>query len=261
MVPENLSSNMNNVATTTELNLLCYRWGTAYGVEYVNKLYSMVSRHLPIPHVFHCMTDTAEGLASGIVPHILPSDHFGGNWNKLMTFQENFLGLQGKFIVCMDIDIIIVGDISFLADKQENDFMIVKNWAKGVRGNSSIYRLRVGSHTHVWKDFVADPEAVVDRFHGKTRNGGDQRWMNHSIKDYAFFPEERVVSYKRHCSAKSLELKLPLIGNISTGFTGEAKIPEKASVVLFNGSPLPTDVSDSNYGRWKKAPFVNQHWR
>lgn len=253
--------NTSDTPTAPELHLLCYRWGTRYGVDYVNKLHSMVSRHLSLPHVFHCMTDTAEGLSSGIVPHLLPPDHCGGNWNKLMTFQEDFLGLQGKFVVCMDIDIIVVGDLSFLADKPENDFMIVKNWAKGVRGNSSIYRLRVGSHPHVWNDFVADPEAVVDRFHGKTRNGGDQRWMDHAVKHYEFFPEERVVSYKRHCSAKSPEIQLPLIGSVSTGFLGEARIPENASVVLFHGTPLPTDVADSHFGRWKKASFVNEHWR
>ncbi len=158
----------------SHLNLVCYRWGTLYGVEYVNNLRAMVARNLSIPHTFHCMTDDPAGLRDDIVAHRLPDEHYNGNWNKLMTFQENFLGLQCELLVSLDLDIVIVDNIDFLADSPMDNFKICgRNWVRdsvrkgGVRGNSSVYRLRVGSHTHVWERFLDNPERVKANYHGK----------------------------------------------------------------------------------------------
>jgi hypothetical protein len=207
------------------------------------------------------MTDDFEGLSPGIVPHLLPSDHFGGNWNKLMTFQDDFLGLAGESLLCMDVDLVIVRNIDFVVDQPDVDFMIVKNWATGVRGNSSVYRIRVGSKTNVWNDFIKDSRTNIELYHGKNKTFGDQQWMNHSIKEYRFFPPEKIVSYKRHCRAKSLEINLPFIGKQTTGWLGIAHPPKDAAIVLFHGDPLPPAVCDTRSGRWKHSPFVREHWR
>ena len=37
--------------------VLCMKWGTKYGPEYVNRLYSMVRRHLNGDFRFICLTD------------------------------------------------------------------------------------------------------------------------------------------------------------------------------------------------------------
>jgi len=204
------------------LHIVCYRWGTKYGVEYANKLHSMVRRHLRRPHRFHCVTDDPAGLSPGIIPHRLPENHFGGNWNKLMTFQADFLGLNGGAVVCLDLDIVIVGNIDFIADHPERDFVIIRNWAKGTRGNSSVFRIKVGSHAHVWETFVRDPESAIDRFHGKTRLGGDQRWLNHAIEHFEYFGDGKIVSFKKHCDSKSLALSLPFGLHLSTAAFGQA---------------------------------------
>ena len=38
-------------------NIICMKWGTKYGPEYVNRLASMVRRNTTIPCRFVCMTD------------------------------------------------------------------------------------------------------------------------------------------------------------------------------------------------------------
>ena len=243
------------------LHILCYRWGTRYGVDYVNRLQSMVSRNLRRPHAFHCLTDDPLGLNPSIIAHPLPDDHFKGNWNKLMTFQADFLGLHGKLVVCLDVDIVITDSIDFLGDNPQHDFMIARNWAKGVRGNSSVYRVRIGKLTQVWTDFMRDTERNIETFHGKNRQFGDQQWMNHAIPDYHFFPEGKIVSFKRHCGAKSWQLKLPFAGEISGARFGHATVPPGAAIILFHGDPLPPDVARGTHGRWKQAPFVAEHWR
>ena len=243
------------------INILCYRWGSLYDVGYVNKLYSMVSRHLSSPFTFHCVTDSPEGLNKKIVAHELLNIGVKGNWNKLQTFKNNFLGLEGEHIICMDLDIIIVDSIDFLLDDLEKDFLIAKNWAKGMRGNSSVYRIRVGALTYVWEQFISNPEFVIENFHGKTHLSGDQRWMNHIIKEYNFFQEKKVISFKRHCKAKGFCVKLPFFGDIEFASFGSAVIPHNAAIIAFTGQPLPPDVMNKSWGRWKKAPFVQSHWK
>ena len=53
--------------------ILCMKWGTKYGPEYVNRLHSMVRRHLTIPHRFVCLTDNREGLHADIETFPIPS--------------------------------------------------------------------------------------------------------------------------------------------------------------------------------------------
>ena len=38
-------------------HILCMKWGTKYGPEYVNRLYAMVRRHLSGDFRFVCLTD------------------------------------------------------------------------------------------------------------------------------------------------------------------------------------------------------------
>lgn len=248
-------------ARLDHLHVLCYRWGTRYGVAYANTLRAMVARHLSVSHTFHCMTDDPTGLDPRIEAHLLPDDQPGGNWNKLMTFQRDFLGLAGEHVVCLDLDLVIVDSIDFLAGQTTEDFLIGRNWAPRIRGNSSVYRVKVGAKADVWERFVADPEAVISRFHGKTRLGGDQRWMNHAIETYRFFPDGRIVSFKRHCRAKALACRLPGGLTLSTARFGVAVPPPGAAIVAFHGSPLPPDVATGTHGRWRRAPFVQEHWR
>ena len=44
-------------------NVICIKWGTKFGADYVNRLYRMVEKNLSIPHRFVCFTDNSEGFA------------------------------------------------------------------------------------------------------------------------------------------------------------------------------------------------------
>ncbi len=243
------------------LHIICYKWGTLYSAEYVNILAAMVARHLSWPHTFHCITDSRDGLAAGIEVHELPDLGFEGIWRKLMTFKNNFLGLQGEFVVSIDIDVVITGSLDFLAEHPKKDFIIAKNWVKGgTRGSGSLYRLKVGSHTEIWDDFIADPEQAIDRFHGKNRLVGEQNWLNTHFDAFEYFPENKVVSYKRHCNAKGRVLEICGREIINTANFGCAVVPDEAALVSFHGDPSPLQVAEKRFGRWRHAPFVKEHW-
>ena len=60
-----------------KVNVICIKWGDKYGNDYVNTLYSMVSRNLSLPYRFVCFTDEAEGIRDEVevkpIPKIKPS--------------------------------------------------------------------------------------------------------------------------------------------------------------------------------------------
>ena len=244
------------------LHVICYKWGSAYGPDYVNILAAMVKRHLNVPHSFHCITDAPSGLDPRIISHSLPDYGFEGIWRKLMTFQDNFLGLNGQYVLSIDLDVVIVDTLDFTADHPEHDFMIARNWSRsGVRGSGCLYRLKVGSHTEIWDHFIRDPESAIDQHHGKTRLIGEQKWLNAHFAEFSFFPDGKVVSYKRHCHSKGRIYNIGSIELLNTARWGQAKPPPGAALISFHGDPSPEQVRHSHWQRWRQAPFVQKHWR
>ena len=244
-----------------KLNIICYRWGTKYGVEYVNTLYAMVKRNLSYPFTFHCITDDPSGLAPAIVVHSLPETGVTGIWQKLMTFEENFLGLKGEWVVSLDLDIVIVDSLDFLVEQPDKDFLIARNWSKdakagtGARASGSVYRLKVGSHAFIWDNLIADFSGAVDLYHGKNRDIGEQNWLDAHIAEFDYFNAGKVVSFKRHCKAKGHKIL-----GFNTARLGVATLPPGAAIVSFHGDPLPPDVMNEYFGGWRRAPFVRDHW-
>lgn len=244
--------------TLSRLDVVCYRWGERYPAREVNILAAMVRRHLSVRHEFHCVTDDPAGLDPRIVAHPLPDEGVEGIWRKLGTFRRDFLGLAGGYVVSFDIDVVVVGSLDFLAERPDVDLWVARNWARGPRaakGSGSVYRLKVGSLAHVWEDFIADPHAAVGAHHGKTRLIGEQNWLQHKLGRFTFLPEGKVVSFKRHCGARGHRVL-----GVDTARFGVARPPAGASVVSFHGDPLPRDVIDARCGRWRRAPFVGEHW-
>jgi hypothetical protein len=225
----------------------------------------MVRRNLTVPHKFHCITDNPEGLDADIEIHPLPDHGFAGNWHKLNTFSYNFLGLEGQYVVSLDIDIVIVGNIDFLADGPEKTFVIARqSWSENIRGHGAVYRVKIGAHTPIWDDFVTDYENAITRHaSGPSRLHGEQKWFEHKFDVMEHFPEGKIISFKYHCGARSWKMfgKRGARLGLTTAPFGTASLPPGAAIVSFQNGPLPRDVRDSHYYHWKKADFVNEHWR
>jgi hypothetical protein len=242
------------------IHVICYKWGTLYDASHVNKLASMVNRHLSVKHDFHCITDNTAGLDKNIIAHPLPDYGFQGIWRKLMTFKSDFIGLEGQHVLSLDIDVVVISSLDFSARDVDRNFLIARNWTKGTRGSGCMYRLKVGSMPQIWERFIENPELGINKFHGKNRLIGEQNWLEANIKDFHFFEDGKVVSYKRHCNAKGLVLKIGSTEIINTARIGSAHPPENAALVSFHGEPSQNDVMNTYCGRWRHAPFIKEHW-
>jgi hypothetical protein len=70
------------------LNVVCVKYGTKYGADYVNKLYWGVKQHLKVPYTFTCFTENAEGLDEEI--RVQPLKHpWQAWWSKVHIFDQS----------------------------------------------------------------------------------------------------------------------------------------------------------------------------
>ena len=235
----------------------CVKWGTKYPALYVNRLRSMVQRHLSHSHDFVCLTEDPAGLEADIGTLPLP-EGYAGFWNKISLFRRDLFE-PGRTALYFDVDLVIVGPLDFLLDGSA-DLAIVRAFGANHGFNSSVMRIRSGALPHVYERFAADAEAIV----ASGRYAGDQNWIFRQVPDAALFPPGRIVSYKRDMNshvllmAKKLRLDFPWL-KAPRWMT--VSPPEGASIVVFHGKPDPEDVMDAPYGPWKRAPFVKEHWR
>ena len=104
------------------VSVVCVKWGTKYGPEYVNRLCHGIRRHVTSEVAeklqFFCLTDDAEGLDERTVK-VLPLDDFGwcGWWNKVQIFGPVVNDAISDGLICyVDLDTVVVSDISHLLD-------------------------------------------------------------------------------------------------------------------------------------------------
>jgi len=106
---------MDSSASSTQRYVICMKWGTKYGPEYVNRLHAMVKRHLTLDFQMVCLTDDATGIHPDVrclpIPALdLPPGSPERGWTKLVTFSEDLHGLQGTALF-LDVDVVIVGSL------------------------------------------------------------------------------------------------------------------------------------------------------
>lgn len=163
-------------------HILCMKWGTKYGAEYVNRLYAMVRRHLSGDFRFICLTDSTEGIRQEVecfpIPdldiHLAPGQRDGA-WKKLTTFESDLHGLKGTALF-LDLDVVIIGSLDDFFT-QTGDFLIIHDyprfWRFGERivGNSSVYRFELGAHSDVLQYFRSHTEEMRAKYRNEQEIG------------------------------------------------------------------------------------------
>lgn len=237
------------------VNVICMKWGTKYGPEYVNTLRSMLSRHLTQPHRFICFTDDGTGIGPGVeikpLPTMnLPADKERG-WRKLSTFESPFSDLKGQ-VLFLDLDICITDNLDCFFE-HPGEFCIIHDWAKPWRitGNSSIYRFEAGAHPDLLDYFLKN----IDLVKAEVRN--EQEYLTREMHRkglLTYWPKEWCVSFKYSCLAP-----FPL------NLIRDPRLPAGAKVVVFHGNPNPPEAvlgkSKNLYRHVRPTPWVAEHWR
>ncbi|MEZ5646600.1 MAG: glycosyltransferase [Burkholderiaceae bacterium] len=243
------------------VNVLCIKWGTKYGPEYVNKLHSMVRRNLHRPFRFVCLTDDAAGIDPAIEVKPIPAigfDEFdqrkpwtfAHGWLKLTSFAYPLHDLEGRTLF-LDLDIVIVDSLDPFFD-QAGDFIVIREWDKSDgTGNTSCYLYTIGAHTdaleHLRKNY---PASIAD-----VRN--EQEFITGYLARQgrlSYWPDAWCRSFKRHCLQRGLK-----------SWFAPPAIPPEARIIAFHGKPNPPDAIAGVSGKWYRrvlpTPWVAEHWR
>ena len=253
---------------TSTKQIICVKWGSGYGPEYVNRLYGMARRHVTGPFRLICYTDNREGLRPEVEAFDLPAlgvphpQRTMGKWRKVALWGSQLEGLTGVALF-VDLDTIIVDSLDpYFSYGSPDDVILARNWAKPLRrlGQTSVFRFPVGRNSHILDNFRADPQGVADRFRF------EQHYITHSVKGgIKLWPEGWTWHFRLHC--------LPVF---PLRYFRMARIPKGARLITFPGGPNPGDVVEGRWapdsppyaGRWAhvKSCFapgmtLKQRWR
>ena len=241
--------------------IVCMNWGTPYGPNYVNRLYSMIARNITGPFRVVCLTDNIEGIRSEVecfpCPEIkLPFPYCNHGWRKIVTWAPEVVGLHPGQVLFLDLDLVITGSLDpFFTYEPEEDFVVIHNWTHPHRqiGNTSVYRFRVGSHPYLLSNIERDQLDCL------ARHNNEQTYISQTISRQKFWPKEWCCSFKAHCIPKGI-----------MRFFTEPKLPEGVRIVAFTGVPNPPDAIVGHwpapwywrfYKRFKPAKWVAENWR
>ena len=236
--------------------ILCMKWGTKYGPEYVNRLYGMVRRHLKGDFRFVCLTDSKEGISDHVecfpIPDLaLPEGLPERGWKKLTTFEADLFGLTG-IALFLDIDIVIVDDITPFFE-YPGEFLIIHDWKRPWRitGNSSVYRFKLGAHANVLGEFRERHQEFRRRFRNEQAYLSD--FLNKQGKLH-YWPTPWCASWKYHC-----------IPRFPRNYWQDPEIPLEARILVFHGVMNPPDAilgkSNGNWRQARPAPWISEHWK
>jgi len=232
------------------------KWGNKFSADYVNRLYSMVERHLSLPFRLVCFTENGEGIRDEVEIQPLPELDLPANapergWRKLTVFKDGFGGLTGKTLF-LDLDVLIVDNIDeFFTIK--GDFLIAhdkKNPIK-IEGNSSVFRFEIGKYPQVLEYF----EQNADQVKSEVRH--EQAYLSreiHQLGKLEYWPDEWVPSFKYRCCPSWIK-----------SWFQSPSIPRGAKIILFHGLPNPPEAIKGISGKWYRhiqpSPWIANYWK
>jgi len=234
------------------VNVICLKWGTKFSAEYVNNLYSSISKNTTKNIKFHCFTEDSKELNSNIIIHPLPDNNLEGWWNKVYLFNKDISIPIGEKIVFFDLDTVITKNIDDILSLESDLLITMRDFLTGIISSikttdnfmqSCIMIWKHGNLNHVWDNFIKDPQSAIKSIEPH----GDQRWIQSQINDWKAIQDilpDRVVSFKVHC----------LNG-----------LPDNAAIVCYHGQPsIPESVTFT--GKiWKfnitPQPWVLNYWK
>jgi len=226
--------------------IICMKWGTLYGAEYVNTLYAMVKRNISGPLRFVCLTDDSDGINPTVecyqCPIVdIPELYRMRGWRKVSLFapSEDLFGLTGSWLY-LDLDVVITGPLDeFFTYQPEKSFVVMQNWTQPGQGigNTSVYRFRVGADSYLLDNLLAHQDEIFAKF----RNS--QTYLSKNVKEINFWPDDWCVLFKSHC-----------VPGWPQRLWKEPLLPAMARVVAFPGVPNPHQAIRGDWPAkgWKK---------
>ena len=224
-------------------NVICMKWGTKFGPEYVNRLAAMVRRNMHRDYQLVCFTDDPNGIDPSVRTEPLPPLDLDPSlpergWRKLTVYQKELADLKGNALF-LDLDVVIMGPLDDFFDVP-GKFRIINDWnLNNYIGNSSVFRFEIGQFTGILDYYLTHTLEV----YAALRN--EQAYLSWWLKEHGmleYWDEKWCKSFKRHC--------LP---TFPLGYFLPAKHPgPETRVLVFHGRPHPDEIVNG----WHSPNFL-----
>ena len=249
-------------------NVICIKWGSLFGPEYVNRLYSGARRHLSDDVRFFCMTEDRAGLHPDVEVLDLPVEPFHEEMNaalavanrqgamrKVSLFRPGLIPDLDGPLLGFDLDVVVTGPLDGLLSFAPGKVAMRADWVEARRGrktgHGSVFRFDPARHGWLYEVLEADPKGEVEK-----ARGSEQRYTSTLAQErgaFAYLPGDEVVSFKHDC------LGLPPVNWLKA-----ARLPAAAKVVCFHGHPKMHEAVEGWSGSWlrycKPTPWLKAHW-
>ena len=228
------------------LTCLCWKWGPLFSADYVNRLQSMLARHLHIPHELVCVTDDQNGINPSI--HCEPLTQFTDTprcRRRMLQYSEAFVSRFGSRILSIDLDVVIVDDLTPAVDRPEPVVCWCVGYACVYSGSFVLYD--AGALDGLWRLFAADPEG----FPRKVQPRGvpsDQAMLNHYLRGMNVAHWTEADGFVTWFGDGYAKLEKHSMG------PSRIDLPPGARIVVL-GSADKAVLDDGQYA------FVREHWR
>jgi hypothetical protein len=236
-----------------------------YVADHVNRLDSMLRRHVSMPFEHVCVTDMPEGIQPSvrIVPMWPDLCDYGKCYRRLKVFDPAMREVLGPRIVSIDLDTVITGNIDNLFDRPE-PFVI---WgdrtqvdaAAGTPYCGSLFMLEIGYRPDVFTAF--DPDVALNLRKTKGWVGSDQAWLGHMIPGAPVWKKaDGVYSFRL-----DIQIRVPLRPRgaiickpelIPKPQFRNGDLPGNARIVFFHGAEDPSQTHLHVQHKW-----IATHWR
>lgn len=158
-----------------------------FEARHCNVLRAMLARHLHLDHELVIVTDDPAGLDGDIrvVPMPETFAHTPRCRRRMQQFSLEFDAQLGRRILGIDLDVVIVGDITAIVNRREP----IVGWKVGHAGvfSGSFLLFDEGALDGAWQLFAADPTGHPYRVqpHGTP---SDQAMVNHWLRSQPPIP-------------------------------------------------------------------------
>ena len=243
------------------LNIICWKWDKGlhvkkkirYNARHVNILYKNCLKNIDIPFKFTCITDNKRGLNKDIqtIPVWNDFEKYGWCYRRLKTFSKEMIPILGERILSIDLDCIILKNITSLIDN-DNDFMIWKSGTNRAPFSGSMWMMNIGIHQDIWDDFKEEDLISTGHKHYQYQNkyaiqagfnvGSDQSWLNYKLanKNIKYWsPNDGIYNFRT------------IFGRKSQNYDAL----NKAKIIFFSGSADP-----SQRKLQQKHPWIKKYW-
>lgn len=268
MSDTNWQASFNAAQENRKANVVCMKWGTRYGPEWVNRLYAMVQRNTTWDVRFVCFTDDASGIRPQVECQPLPEVRFdagkiGKYWPKLGLMQEGLGGLAGMTLF-LDLDLVLIDSLDPFFTLPGR-FLIIREWKDPHLGygNSSVVRFFIGMEKAVLERFYATPEQVIVENYGSK----EQNFLTKAVDEAAFWPADWCVPFSLACLPRNRLVR----------FFSTPRKPPGGKILVFFGSITPQSAIAGQHEarkrvgqgfalrptqrRFRPAPWIGAYWK